>query len=75
MRDALTLVREPHHPHDPRAVRIELGDTTIGYIPSAAKHEAAARLDEGTRLHARVYRIDREAPAWGRVLMEIRYTA
>jgi hypothetical protein len=73
--DALTLVREPHHPHDPRTVRLDHGDTTIGYIPSAINHEAAARLDEGTRLDARVYRVDREAPAWGRVLVEIRYTA
>lgn len=71
--DALTLVREPHNPHDPRAIRIDRDGTTLGYIPRAENSFLAVNLDEGTRLCAHIARIDLQASAWGRVVVEIQY--
>ena len=30
---AATLVAEPDNPHDPKAVRVEVGGTHVGYLP------------------------------------------
>ena len=41
--DALTLEREPHNRHDPRAVRVLWRGRMLGYLPRAAKSSSTKR--------------------------------
>jgi hypothetical protein len=46
------LVREPKNPFDPNAIRVELGEYLLGYIPRADARELAPLMDSGRRLIA-----------------------
>lgn len=69
--DALTLVREPGNRHDPGAIRIEWRGRKLGYLPRAANREAAAALDAGDRLVARIVRVADDPDPWRRVEVEV----
>jgi hypothetical protein len=55
--DPLTLVREPHNPHDRNAVRVEWRTFKLGYVPRAENAAVARQLDRGTTLLARVSKV------------------
>jgi len=55
--DALELVREADHPHDPNAVRVEWRGRRLGYVPRRENAALAWGLDRGTPLRARVSRL------------------
>lgn len=55
--DDLNLVREPHNPHDPNAVRIEWQGHMLGYLPRTDNEAVARQLDRGNKLRARIERI------------------
>jgi hypothetical protein len=46
------LVREPKNPFDPNAIRVELGEYLLGYIPRADARELAPLMDSGRRFIA-----------------------
>ncbi len=69
--DVLQLVREPDNPYDRLAVRLDWQGQKIGYLPRAENREIAERLDRGEALQARIRRIDRGAPSWLRVLVQV----
>jgi hypothetical protein len=76
MGQALTLVREPHHPCDKNAVRVDWLGHKLGYVPRTANHCIARRLDRGERVAARIVGLNDESSRswewkWARVWFEI----
>jgi hypothetical protein len=69
--DALTLVREPDNPHDRNAVRVEWRSFKLGYVPRAQNEAVARMLDRGTRLLARVSRLQHSRAPNRRIEFEI----
>lgn len=69
--DALTLEREPHNRHDPRAVRVLWRGRMLGYLPRAANFEAAAEMDAGQRLSARIGHMAADADPWRRLRVDV----
>lgn len=52
--EALALAREPAHPHDERAVRIDWRGHKVSYLPRAENTALGQMLDRGERLRERV---------------------
>ena len=69
--DALTLVREPDNPHDPRAVRVDWNGHVLGYVPRAENESVARQLDLGNRLEARIVRLNKSRDPWKRIEFEV----
>lgn len=46
------LVREPDNSYDPNAIRVELGEYLLGYVPKGHAAELAPLMDEGRRFIA-----------------------
>ena len=69
--DALSLVREPHNPHDSRAVRIEWNGHMLGYLPRAENESVARQLDRGNKLEARIIRLTKHRDPWKRIEFEV----
>jgi HIRAN domain len=69
--DALTLVREPDNAHDRNAVRVEWRSFKLGYVPRAQNEAVARQLDRGTRLVARVSRVQQSRAPNKRIEFEI----
>lgn len=69
--DALTLVREPDNPHDPRAVRVDWNGHVLGYVPRAENEAVARQLDRGNRLEARIVRMNKSRDPWKRIEFEV----
>jgi hypothetical protein len=69
--DRLSLCREPEHPHDPRAIRVDWQGRAIGYLPRALNRPLAAAMDAGTRLFARVIALRLAASPWQRVELAV----
>lgn len=69
--DALGLVREPDNPHDRNAVRVEWQGHMLGYVPRKDNAAVSRLLDRGTRLEARIVRLQESRSPWERVLFEV----
>jgi len=69
--DALTLVREPENPHDPKAVRVEWQGHKLGYVPRVDNEAVARQLDRGNRLEARIVRLTKHRDPWKRIEFEV----
>jgi len=69
--DALTLIREPHNPHDANAVRVEWRGHKIGYVPRRENADVARFMDGGQALAARIARLAEVRDPWSRVRVEI----
>ena len=52
--DPLHLVREPHNPYDPNAVRIEWRGLKLGYVPRRENGALAWAMDHGEPVAARI---------------------
>jgi hypothetical protein len=69
--DELALVREPDNPHDRNAVRVEWRSFKLGYVPRAQSEAVARLLDRGTRLAARVSKLQHTRAPNRRIEFEI----
>lgn len=69
--DELALVREPDNPHDRNAVRVEWRSFKLGYVPRAQNEAVARMLDRGTRLVARVSKLQHTRAPNRRIEFEI----
>ena len=69
--DELALVREPDNPHDRNAVRVQWRGHKLGYVPRAENEAVARQLDRGTRLIARISRIQHTRAPNRRIEFEI----
>jgi hypothetical protein len=69
--DALTLEREPANRHDGHAVRVLWRGRMLGYLPRAANFEAAAEMDAGSRLSARIGRLADDPDPWKRLRVDV----
>jgi len=69
--DALTLEREPGNRHDRHAIRVLWRGHMLGYLPRAANFEAAAEMDAGQRLSARIGRLTDDPDPWQRVRIDV----
>lgn len=69
--DVLTLVREPHNPHDANAVRVEWNGSRLGYIPRRENADVARQMDRGAAVKARIVKLTEARNPWQRVLFEV----
>ena len=46
------MSREPDNPHDPNAIRVEIGDKLLGYIPRDLAETLAPQMDAGKKFIA-----------------------
>jgi hypothetical protein len=46
------LVREPNNLHDPNAIRVEVGEYLLGYVPKEHAADLAPLMDSGRRFIA-----------------------
>lgn len=67
----LELAREPANPFDANAIRIDWNGRKLGYIPHIQNLATARLLDEGTRLEARIGRLEKHSNPWNRVEIEV----
>ncbi len=67
----LELVREPANPFDTNAIRIDWNGRKLGYIPRIQNQAAARLLDDGTRLEARISRMEKQNNPWARMEVEV----
>jgi len=67
----LDLRREPDNPYDRRAIAVYAGSRHIGYIPRAINTIPADQMDQGQRLTAAIRAVNREAPPWFMVEIEL----
>ena len=49
---SFALVREPENPYDPNAIRVQVGEYMLGYIPRADAKDLAPLMDGGRRFIA-----------------------
>jgi hypothetical protein len=71
--DILTLRAEPTNKYDPNAVRIELGDVMLGYVPAKQGNLSAkvSGLLQIERLLCRVLEVNPDAKTWEQLKVEI----
>ena len=69
--DPLVLVREPHNPHDERAVALYWHGVKLGYVPRDENTAVAQMLDRGERLSARIVHLRESPDPWQRVRFRI----
>ena len=69
--DALVLVREPENKHDANAVRVEWRGRKLGYLPRRENRAVSAEMDRGSRVEARIARLDRHRDPWKRILVDV----
>jgi hypothetical protein len=49
---SFALVRERDNPHDPNAIRVEVGGVYLGYVPRHIARDLAPEMDKGKRFIA-----------------------
>lgn len=69
--DALSLVREPDNPHDPKAIRIEWHGVKLGYLPRRENMAVAQELDSGGVVEARIAALTHHPDPRKRLLIEL----
>jgi hypothetical protein len=69
--DSLTLVREQNNAYDPRAVRVEWQGYKLGYVPRKENEAVARQLDRGSKLEARIVRLQKHRDPWKRIEFEV----
>jgi len=69
--DALSLVREPDNPYDPKAIRVEWRGAMIGFVPRLDNLDLARLMDGGLRPAARIVHLQASRDPWRRVLFEV----
>ena len=69
--EALSLTREPAHPHDPRAVRVHWRGAMLGYLPREANFAVSQMLDRGERVEARIAGKRPDAAPCMHILLEV----
>lgn len=68
----LCLEQEPDNPHDPLAIAVRTREgRKLGYLPRRLNEIPAGLMDSGQRLSAVVIAVDRDAPPWEMVEMEV----
>jgi len=69
--DALALVREPDNPYDANAVRVEWNGYQLGYVPRRENADVARQIDRGTRVKARISRLQANRSPSKRIEFEV----
>jgi hypothetical protein len=69
--EALTLVREPHNPHDRYAVALYYHGKKAGYIPRTNSRIIASLMDAGEGLEAKVRYFDQECEVYERLWVSV----
>lgn len=69
--ELLLLKAEPENPHDAFAVRVERRGRMLGYVPRSDNRHIRRLLEQGARLCCRVVEVDREAPPWNQLRVEV----
>lgn len=69
--DRLTLVREPDNPHDGLAIRVEWRGWKLGYLPKLENGAVAHAMDQGSRIEARIARLQPHPNPRQRVWIEV----
>jgi len=67
----LTLIRESDNSHDSQAIRIEWRGQKLGYVPRADNRDLARLMDNGTRIEARIAKLEKSRRPNNRVRFEV----
>ena len=62
--DELDLICEPDNKFDPNAIRIEIEDTMLGYVPKKFSAEVSAALEVGHDLECKITKLTPSAKPW-----------
>ena len=57
---AVRLVRDYANQYDPNAIKVQIGDGLLGYVPRTEARLLAPRMDAGAAAAATVVAVDRE---------------
>ncbi len=71
--ECLELTAEPDNPHDEFAVRIERRGVMLGYVPRSDNRHLHRLLRQGARLSCGIVEVNRKAPPWNQVRVEVRH--
>ncbi len=69
--DTITLRREPHNPHDRKAIALYWHDEKLGYIPRADNSVIANLLDQGATLKASIRKKNSSPNPWERLELRV----
>ncbi len=69
--DELELRREPHNPHDHKAVEIYWRGKKLGYLPREDNSVIAQLMDRGERLRAVISEVRNTPNYWERIWLEV----
>ncbi len=69
--EQLALKAESGNPYDEYAVRIECRGAMIGYVPRSDNRHIHRLLRQGARLTCHVVEVNRQAPPWHQVRVEV----
>ena len=59
-KDFVPLVRDYANQYDPNAIKVQIGDGLLGYVPRTEARLLAPRMDAGAAAAATVVAVDRE---------------
>ena len=62
--DELDLICEPDNKFDPNAIRIEIEDTMLGYVPKKFSAKVSAALEVGHDLECKITKLTPSAKPW-----------
>jgi hypothetical protein len=69
--DPVMLRREPHNPHDGRAVALYWHGEKLGYLPRVDNSVIAGLIDQGAPVDAHVIRKDMPGNPWERLEVKV----
>lgn len=69
--DLLDLVREPDHPYDANAVRVDWRGHKLGYVPRRENQALAWAMDRGEPVAARISKLGTAKNARRRIELEV----
>jgi len=70
--DSVQLVLEPSNKYDKFAVRVEVQNTMLGYVPKILSETISNKISSGVTLTAKINKLSLELEPWNMLKVEIK---